>query len=250
MGVQYDATFSGIISAGLKNRGVEVLNAGVASYSPIIYLRKMEHLIDLGFTLDHLIVFIDMSDIRNEIKDYRFDENRSVVDRTPYGMGVVVRNWLSRNTIFYSRLRLLIHELKLKPNEGLIANRPEATWAVNEDLFEEWGRQGLELASENMNRLHDLSIENDFSLTIAVYPWPENVWHRDLNSRQVKFWSEWANKRDVHLINYFPNFITDDGEREDIIRAYFIHGDVHWNQAGHRVIAQELLPYIQESLLD
>src|SRR5712692_8407728 len=38
LGVEYEKTFVGIIENKLRAEGIEVLNASVASYSPIIYL--------------------------------------------------------------------------------------------------------------------------------------------------------------------------------------------------------------------
>ena len=40
--LEYEDTFVGIIDKELNKRSIEVLNAGVASYSPIIYWRKIK----------------------------------------------------------------------------------------------------------------------------------------------------------------------------------------------------------------
>jgi len=44
----------------------------------------------------------------------------------------------------------------------------------------------------------------------------------------------------ISFINYFPLFINAT-DPEEIIVHYFIKGDVHWNEKGHALIAQELI---------
>ena len=62
----------------MSSKKIEVLNAGVSSYSPIIYFKKIEYLIDKGFEFDELIVFIDISDIEDEATIYRSDKAKVI----------------------------------------------------------------------------------------------------------------------------------------------------------------------------
>ena len=66
----------------------------------------------------------------------------------------------------------------------------------------------------------------------------------------MKFWSEWAEERKVSFINFFPNFIAESSERENIISKYFIEGDYHWNEVGHQLIAEGLLQHLDKILAD
>ena len=62
----------------------EVLNAGVGSYSPIIYWRKIKYLIeDVGLRFDEVVVYIDISDAQDEASYYELsdDGNERVVYR-------------------------------------------------------------------------------------------------------------------------------------------------------------------------
>ena len=74
IGYAHNDTFAGILEKKLETKNIEVFNAGVSSYSPIIYLRKTQFLIDKGFEFDHLAVFIDISGIEDEAKNYTFDK--------------------------------------------------------------------------------------------------------------------------------------------------------------------------------
>ena len=62
VGYDYPLTFAAIFSDAMARAGVEVLNAGVVSYSPIIHVRKLEHLLTgVGLEVDEVVVFLDIS---------------------------------------------------------------------------------------------------------------------------------------------------------------------------------------------
>ncbi len=67
IGCPYQETFAGIADRKLDGT-VEILNAGVVSYSPKLFYLKIKYLIDeIGLRFDELFVFIDISDIQDEI---------------------------------------------------------------------------------------------------------------------------------------------------------------------------------------
>ena len=84
--LEYEDTFAGIVDKELNNKSVGVLNAGVASYSPIIYWRKIKYLIEeVGLKFNELVVFIDLSDFTDERYRYRLSKRGHVVDQEhPY----------------------------------------------------------------------------------------------------------------------------------------------------------------------
>ena len=182
IGIEYPDTFVGIIDERLSANGIEVLTAGVNSYSPIIYRRKIEYLVDQGLTFDHLVVLIDLSDIHDEIYRYKLDENRNVVDVDPAGPFYALREWLTDNSSFYAYTRLWVRQFnhrkkaeRLAQQGGMSIHRQLANWTLNEDLYQRWGKKGLESATEHMNMLYRLSTEKHFELSIVVYPWPNQI---------------------------------------------------------------------------
>ena len=65
--LKYEDTFVGLIDSALKKEKIDVLNAARASYSTIIYWRKIKYLIeDIGLKFDEVVVFIDISDAQDE----------------------------------------------------------------------------------------------------------------------------------------------------------------------------------------
>ena len=82
IGVEYPNTFVGIIESALASEVVEVLNGSATSYSPIIYWRKIKHLLeDVGLRFDEAIVYIDISDAQDEARYYELGDNGNVVNR-------------------------------------------------------------------------------------------------------------------------------------------------------------------------
>jgi hypothetical protein len=95
-----------------------------------------------------------------------------------------------------------------------------------------------------MQKLVELCQKHDISVTIAVYPWQAQIQYRDLDSIQVKFWQKFCEDNNVTFMNLFPEFINEL-EPEVVYNTYFIPGDVHWNAAGHLIVANKVLEYIQ-----
>lgn len=251
VGIEYDKTFVGIIDEQLANRNIEVLNAGVSSYSPIIYLRKTEHLInDLDLKFNHMIVLVDLSDIEDEALSYTFDAQHNVVSRGAVAGQTTVKakqeqsfnlkEFLTQYTIFTGRLRNLSSYLRQKKRTWRYSlNQHRALWTMDNKLYEEYGIQGLELAKKHMSELKQLLDKHRIQLTLAVYPWPDQIFSSNYPNKQSQAWQAWTQQHNVPFIDLFPAFINNDAEQT--IKTYFIKGDVHWNEKGHALIADQIL---------
>lgn len=67
-----------------------------------------------------------------------------------------------------------------------------------------------------------------------VYPLPDQIAAHDRDSIQVRYWRAWSAKHDVRFINGFEPFFREPAEI--VLKKYFIPGDVHYNEAGHRLL--------------
>ena len=249
VGFEYDKTFVGLVDNALAIDHIEVLNAGVSSYSPIIYFKKVEYLLEMvKLDFDHLIVFLDISDIEDEEKRYElrdgrvighFNETSRIKDFVFEYTGLVKNIW----SVFIKLQKFWVKDLETRrsPEEKRLGiNQHKSLWTIDDNVFHEYGRSGLEKARDHMDLLYQLLREHRKEMSLAVYPWPDQIVHADLNSRQVTFWEKWATEHSVVLFNFFPSFISPTKNSRDVIRKNFIEGDVHWNEAGHKIMAQEL----------
>lgn len=266
IGYDYDKTFAGIIAQELAQKGIEVLNAGVVSYSPVIYYRKVRFLLEgVGLKFDQLIVFLDLSDIQDEAVLYEVDEQDRVVMAT--NVPIWVRSWvnvrsqrtttggklrriLKNNSVtvrFATALRDRIRSVRSGSAEPYEANNqkpltdiPRSLWTIDTTYFAEFGRRGLEKARSNMDLLAAVLRRHGVSLTVVVYPWPDQVLHDTVESRHVVFWRNWAKSADACFINLFDAFFKDS-DANAVLHRYFIPMDVHFNESGNNLVAMEFL---------
>ena len=255
LGIEHAETFVGRIEAALAKEGVEVFNAGVSSYSLVIYWRKTKYLIEeVGLQFEDLVVYLDISDIEDEAKFYRLTDQGAVerIKREPAGVnrdedaqsGWSAKRLLRNGTVFTYFLINATHDALYgrEDSKKLSSGRARARWTVDDKLYEAYGQEGLARAAENMTRLYELLSKHGIRLTIAVYPWPDQIVSNDIESIQVSYWKKWAQARDVPVLNYFPCFVKGDGG-DAVLDEYFIPGDVHWNERGHRLIAENFLRF-------
>lgn len=263
VGVEYKESFVGIVDQKLRRCGVEVLNAGVVSYSPSIYYRKVRYLIEeVGLGFAELIVFLDVSDIEDEAIYYDLDSNDTVVDSplspvkdvfTPTERARVERDKPLKTRLKESSVLLQIADF-LK--DRLVEGRPErsapiqptrspiglerSSWTFDDEIYRRYGGDGLEQARHAMELLLEHLRIHGRELTLVVYPWPDQIAARDERSRQVTYWKSWAARRRVRFVDLFPSFIRD-ADPDRVLDRYFIHGDIHFNEEGHRLVAEHFL---------
>jgi hypothetical protein len=249
IGVPYEQTFVGITADALAPHGVEVLNAGAASYCPIIYYRRMKNLLEeVGLRVDEVVVMIDIGDIQDEVT-YKLDDRGNVIFRQQRWNQENEANWyfgkppalaservhafLRKHTLATSTLyEMLLAALSRGP-------RRAAAWTTDPGVFEQYGREGVARAQEHMAQLAELLARHHVKLTVGVYPWPDQVLAHDLPSKQEAVWREWAQGHGAGFIDCFPVFMQGDGR--EMVRREFIRGDIHWNEAGHRRVAGVVL---------
>ena len=81
VGYEYEKTFIGLIDKKLKDK--KIANLAVTSYSPSIYFTKINYLIKNDYKFKEVIVFLDISDLSDDILCYKVN-NQKVVRRNNY----------------------------------------------------------------------------------------------------------------------------------------------------------------------
>jgi hypothetical protein len=255
IGMEWQETFAGMLYDTLRKAGVEVLNAAVVSYSPKLYYLKTKYLVEVaGLSIDELIVFIDSSDPLNEITYRNFQPyDRDIMKKGWTG----IRRFLYRHSFLWQSITRQVNGMRRNPvadrwspfmgnalQDETVTEENDfikamAEWSTNRSYYERWGKEGLRLASENMDMLADLCVAHHIRMSVAVYPWPYLVLRRDLDNFQVKYWDGFCTGHRIGFINLFPAFINNT-EPRDVVRRMYIPGDVHWNREGHRHVADTL----------
>ena len=250
IGLPYEDTFAGIIARTLEDENVDVLNAAAVSYSPIIYWRKTKYLIEtVGLQFDEMVVFLDISDARDEAESYYLDVQGNVQSHLfadGKTRGEILKR-IRREKIVDSLSRYLSILTEFSTGPAWETGR----WTIDPDLLEKYGRPGLAQMTTYMNRLRKLLDRHDIKLTVAVYPWPVQIRENDLDSVQAIYWQDWCRRHRIDFINYFPVFIDpDERNPQKVIDQYFIPGDAHWNRQGHERIAEFFCHYFRQRQKD
>jgi hypothetical protein len=261
-GYDYERTLVGIVGRRLSAQGVECLCGAVTSYCPIIYWRKAKHLLEeVGLEVDEVVVFVDVSDVWDSTR-YHLDADGDVARRSRFLKRA--QEFLRRNTFVLGRIatglyrKHFVREKEVAADvrievpageEGFDAaalglDKLLSLWTVEEGIYQAYGEKGLREATGYMDRLRDLLRARGLPLTVAVYPWPDQIARGDLDSRQVRHWRKWCEGAGAQFVDLFPRFVRKEAaprEWRRFISEHFIEGDVHWSEKGYALAADAFL---------
>jgi hypothetical protein len=261
MAVSFDDSFAGLLyHAGRQHSPpIEFLNAAVASYSPVIYYRKIKALLESGLRFEEVVVFSDISDIQDEATAYFcLDEDpeyrRFCGSPRPTSTGVTrADEWFQEHFVVTDAARMFIkYHLQLllghQRNKSLVES-PRAGWTISGydvgNFYAPLGVQGgIERSKKHMQALADLLTQRGIPLTIVVYPWPLQLASDDRNSRQVAMWREFCASYCKDFIDLFPAFFSEKDSTERWYERLFIYGDLHLSAAGNQFMFAQVAKHL------
>jgi hypothetical protein len=264
IGVSFDDSFAGLLSRAGQERSekIEFLNAGVASYSPSIYYKKIKYLIERGLQFDEVVVFSDTSDVTDEATSY-FCIDEDPKYRThctpaegsaqPVSAAPKKSDFLIDRFVVTNRVRIYLK----RSIQSLLGNRRRSINTDHDRIG--WSVPGLDVGNsyqplgveggiarslQNMKALADLLAARNIPLTIVVYPWAQQLAQGDRDSRQVSLWREFCRQRCKAFINLFPVFFAAAEADKDWYEHLFILGDDHFSAAGNRFMFREMARHL------
>jgi hypothetical protein len=256
IGMTFDNSFAGLLEhAGhQRNEKVEFLNAGVASYSPSIYYKKIKDLLEHGLQFDEVVLLSDSSDVEDEATSYFCiddDPKYHSLCATPPGVtpeSAIKRDFLVDHFVVTNRVRVTVKRWI----QSALGNRRHAIendhnrigWTTkNPDpaKYRPLGAEGgIARSLQNMTKLSDLLASRGIPLTIVVYPWAQQIAQNDRDSRQVALWRDFCPTRCKAFINLFPVFFAAADSDKDWYEHLYILGDDHFSAAGNQMMFEEL----------
>ena len=265
-GLPYEDTVAGLLDFELKNK-YEILNSALGSYSPSIYFKKTEYFINQGYKFDKAIVFLDVSDIFDELF-IKFDENGNILTfeetkkinrfkKYSYKFGRYLRdNFITFRflSLLSDKTELLKNYLKLKIKASQMLNKNFFTTTRNEVIFYRmthidrglWTYDlekfkeveiGLKQAEEYLIKLFNLLRENNIESTLVIYPWPTQILYGD--KYHQKYWNDFSSKNNINFLSLYEKFNSE--KKKEFIFENFIYGDVHWNKNGTKLVFEYLI---------
>jgi len=247
IGMTYEDSFVGLYAQ--KHSGIAVANFGVVSYSPSIYWKKIEFLLQNGFTFKHLVVLPDISDIRDEALFYIIDErSESIVDNIYKKQSFIenenekysaseneTRNTNeeenSRNKNFFHTILMKYFKftwyincmfydyITIETDEAIfntfayVIEMPDSEWtrSIDSSYFGKGGvLNGIQKNLEYMRNLKQLLDKHNIKMTIVVYPWPAQLFFEDREHLGMQIWKDFCIKEGCHnFIDANPFFFDE-----------------------------------------
>ena len=252
----------------------EFLNASVEGYSPSNYLNTARMLMQKGVAFDEAIVFIDISDAQDEAAFFH--------DKDSSGAVATASGKKTKSTV-YSAARLWINDHLLLTNDvfnffekhlvelgwyhldlghgGNEFDLERSAWtyrAVSDTQPYETGyaplglEGGIAKEESKMDELYRELQQRNIPVTVVVYPWPAQLAHDRVDSRQVRIWRDWCDGKCKRFVNLFPAFFAIKDQCPPLqpgcwYLSHFLFGDTHYNSAGDAVVADAIGKSLEET---
>jgi len=272
VGMSFDNSFVGMLhNAGqTAARKTQFLNAGVSGYSPTVFLRKINFILESGLRFDEVLVALDAGEVPREATMYfcldTFAGYRSHCGQDYHAELPVpvttTKTWIAqvqRRFTLTNSTRILIKNAVLDWQDAdraaavlprvlersITTGWPTTGSGLDQKLMPLGVEGGIKRAQLNMQLLADLLASRGIPLTVSVHPWPIQLAHDDRHSRAVEIWRPFCAKNCKQLIDVFPAFFAyKDMHPEDWYQRLFIIGDVHYSAEGNRVMFRELAKHM------
>ena len=265
--LDYSSSYSGLMTKYF-NKNYEVLNAGVGSYSPSNYYYKIKYYLDEGYRFDHIVIFLDISDVVDELQ-YVYDGNDNLIlNKNFYDKKISSKIfiYLRDNFITFRTISLIIDNtekiknfIKFKYKSSFffkkgfmlitkkdvelykMINLDIGTWTQNINKFRyniNNVNLGILRAEKNLLKLFNLAKKNKITVTLVIYPWPNQIYFEDVFYKN--YWENFAKKNKVNFINLYEDIIDQKKSAEENILDNYIIGDIHFNEYGNLKIFNAL----------
>jgi hypothetical protein len=264
IGMSFEDSFAGQLYRAGQQRSekIEFLNAGVASYSPSIYYKKIKYLLESGLQFDEVVLFSDTSDVTDEATSYfcidddpKYRAHCSSAEGSAQSEAAPPKktDFFIDHFVVTNRVRITVK----RSIQSFLGNRRRS---INTDHARiGWTIPGLDVGNsyqplgvdggiarslQNMRALADLLAARNIPLTIVVYPWAQQIAQGDRDSRQVSLWREFCQGRCKAFINLFPPFFAAADADRDWYEHLFILGDDHYSAEGNRFMFREMAKHL------
>ena len=260
LGYDYEQTFVGIIEKKLFDK--KIANLSMSSYSPSIYYTKLKKLISEGYEFDEVIVFLDLSDLTDDILCYKVINDQRVVRRNTFetcfnNFNAKEKNKFSQfieRHLKFTHIFLSLFDKKEKENSIKFLNainhsRAEWTYNYNKRFYNNMKLdESIEISKKSMENLYKLLKKNSIHLSVAVYPWPGTLKYDQLDNKQFIIWKNFCEDKCKKFYNFMPVFFENFNNKNfyDSYLKFFIKNDFHFNEEGNKLIAESFLIQYQD----
>ena len=263
VGIEFEKTYAGLIEG--KYKDYNIYNFGVGSYSPSVYLFKLKKILDKKIFPEKILLFLDLTDIIDEVTRWTFDEKTGEVKLASDYIYVnsqkkekfIKRNFkILNNVSSYINFKLRhyreIADIKLRDQRKIKTSIQGSFTYKDINALDRrfWKKDTFTLGKQNLKKrlmqIAEISKNNNIDFYLVIYPWAETL---ELGQKEFS-WSNYAenicaNNR-CKLINAIPSFEEyKDNNRNWSTDLYFLN-DEHFNEKGAELLYKTVVENLKK----
>ena len=277
VGLIYKDTYVGILESKLKNKykDIEILNAGVQSYSTSIYLSKIYYLLNTKkLPITDIVIMVSTGDIFDDTFKYLDVDQNYILDHVDHKNKIIISliNFYKANTLIYQFITRItppkvIPEIiksffDKKKNESNYDNREKELMKIsNEDIskmnfldhqdynyffsddeFKKWGKKGINKSIENLRKIAKITKEKKIKLNI-LYLFEPTLILKKPNDQTINYLLTSFKSLENENLKFFviSDFYDEYENKYESYKNLFFINDIHLNKKGNKLVADEIL---------
>jgi len=261
MGAEYENSFVGLIEEEKKN--YNILNLGVAGYSPSVFNYQLQELIKKNIFPKKIFLVLDIVDVNSEAtnwdsnnENYRPINITSIPDKE--NNEKKFKNFKRKNfkvtriisTSINNSLRSLRYNFS-RLNQKY--KRPEKSQygsflfkdfeELDQNFWQPYGfKNAIIKITKAIEKIASKSKEINAEFYIIIYPWPDSLEYGQDKFNWENFAEDLCKKNSCNkVINFFPDFEEIKKTSDNWVNKLFIEDDVHLTTFGHQIIAKKII---------
>ena len=279
VGIKYEDTFVGLIESKLKekNDNIEILNAGVQSYSTSIYLSKIHYLLNIKkLPITDIVVVVSGGDIFDDAYKYLDIDENFILNHVDHKNKIVINliNFFKSNTLIYqviSRITppkvipgliksLFIKKTSLnydeKENKLLKISNDEISkmsflylqdynYLFSKDEFDKWGKNAIDKSINNLKELSKIVEKKNINLNI-FYLYEPAIILREPDIAVLTYIKDSFKSLETNSVSFFElnDYFKGYKDKYEVYRNLFFINDIHLNKKGNKQVFEEILKKI------
>ena len=279
VGIKYEDTFVGLIESKLKekNDNIEILNAGVQSYSTSIYLSKIHYLLNIKkLPITDIVVVVSGGDIFDDAYKYLDIDENFILNHVDHKNKIVINliNFFKSNTLIYqviSRITppkvipgliksLFIKKTSLnyneKENELLKISNDEISkmsflylqdynYLFSKDEFDKWGKNAIDKSINNLKELSKIVEKKNINLNI-FYLYEPAIILREPDIAVLTYIKDSFKSLETNSVSFFElnDYFKGYKDKYEVYKNLFFINDIHLNKKGNKQVFEEILKKI------
>ena len=246
IGLPFEKTFVGKYK---KKSGLAVVNLGVASYSPNIYLKKIKYLITNNIiSFDHLVVGIDLTDLEDDwVRSKKNIKENTKIKKKNIDLKFFLAKNLPTTYLILKKINwyFKIHIIKNANINHLDYYKNKSSWSYIKNYNE------LDKKIKNhVNYMEELFFflrEKNIQISVLIYPHQASIKFDQRNSLYKDIWEKYCIDKCYKFIDAYSIFfdIVDKSSKEQVMNMYYINGDPHFNEKGNNIIFEKLIKILK-----